>query len=586
MPIANIISLLGGVALFLFGMSLMGDGLKRVAGNKLELILWKLTNNPLKGILLGTAVTAVIQSSSATTVMVVGFVNSAMMKVSQAIGIIMGANIGTSVTGWILCLSYLDSDANSVSTLLSTATLSAIIALVGIILRMFCKKVTFKHLGNIMLGFSVLMFGMQQMSQAVSPLKEIDSFTNALTAFSNPLLGILIGIVITALLQSASASVGILQALTMTGAISFQTAFPIIMGMGIGAAAPVLLSAIGANTNGKRTAFIYLFNDLFGTIVIALLFYTLNAFIHFDFMTYKMSPVSVAFLNTMFRFSTMLFLSPFIGQLEKLVCFIFKDNPEDLEDTKDIEQLEERFLAHPALAIEQSRLTTISMAKKARKNLFRAISLMYDFDNKRYDKVQRKEDVIDKYEDKLGTYLVKLTAAELRQSQTAEVSLLLHTIGDFERIGDHAVNIAETAREISEKKAKFSNNATNELNVLRQAITDIVDLTINAYIENDIKKALEVEPLEEVIDSICYDLKTRHINRVKSGKCTLSQGFIFNDILADYERVADYCSNIAVAMIELESNSFDTHEYLNSIKTAENNAFKNSYEKYRKMYSI
>lgn len=586
MPIANIISLLGGVALFLFGMSLMGEGLKRVAGNKLELILWKLTNNPLKGILLGTAVTAVIQSSSATTVMVVGFVNSAMMKVSQAIGIIMGANIGTSVTGWILCLSYLDSDASSVSSLLSTATLSAIIALVGIIIRMFSKKVTFKHLGNIMLGFSVLMFGMQQMSQAVSPLKESEKFTSALTAFSNPLLGILIGIAITALLQSASASVGILQALTMTGAVSFQTAFPIIMGMGIGAAAPVLLSAIGANTNGKRTAFIYLFNDLFGTIVIAILFYSLNAFVNFEFMAYIMSPVSVAFVNTLFRFSTMLFLSPFIGQLEKLVCIIFKDNPEDLEDTKDIEQLEERFLAHPALAIEQSRLTTISMAKKARKNLFRAISLVNEYDNKRYDKVQRKEDVIDKYEDKLGTYLVKLTGAELRKSQTAEVSLLLHTIGDFERIGDHAVNIAETAKEINDKKAKFSSNATNELNTLKLAITDIVDLTISAYIENDVRKALEVEPLEEVIDNICYDLKTRHINRVKAGKCTLSQGFIFNDLLADYERVADYCSNIAVAMIELKSNSFDTHEYLNSIKTAENDAFKDSYEKYSKIYSI
>lgn len=586
MTLADFIKLLGGVALFLFGMSLMGDGLKRVAGNKLEIILWKLTNNPIKGILLGTAVTAVIQSSSATTVMVVGFVNSGMMKVSQAIGIIMGANIGTSVTGWILCLSYMGSDASGIAALLSTATLSAVIALIGIIFRMFSKKMMFKHLGNIMLGFSVLMFGMQQMSGAVSPLKESEAFISTLTAFSNPLLGIFIGIVVTAALQSASASVGILQALTMTGAISFQTALPIVMGMGIGAAAPVLLSAIGANTNGKRTAFIYLFNDLFGTIVIATLFYSINAFAHFGFMDYIMSPVSVALINTLFRIATMIFLSPFIKQLEKLVCAIFKDNPEDLEDTKDIEQLEERFLAHPTLAIEQSRLASVSMAKKARKNLFRAISLIYEYDPKRYDKVQRKEDVIDKYEDKLGTYLVKLTGSELLPSQTAEVSLLLHTIGDFERIGDHAVNIAEAAKELNERKVKFSSSANHELDVLKQAVTDIVELTMDAYINNDMASALEVEPLEEVIDNLCFDLKAHHINRVKSGKCTLSQGFVFNDILVYYERVADYCSNIAVAMIELNSNSFDTHEYLNSIKTAENADFIKSFEKYKSTYTI
>lgn len=581
-----IISLLGGIALFLFGMSLMGDGLKKVAGNKLEIILWKLTNNPLKGILLGTAVTAVIQSSSATTVMVVGFVNSGMMKVAQAIGIIMGANIGTSITGWILCMSYIDPDAGGVASLLSTATLSAVIALIGIILRTFCKKMTNKNLGNIMLGFSILMFGMQQMSVAVSPLRDIHAFTNTLTAFSNPILGILIGILITAVLQSASASVGILQALTITGAITFSTALPIIMGMGIGAAAPVLLSAIGTNTNGKRTAFIYLFNDLFGTIIWAVVFYSVNAFVHFDFMDMTMSPVSIALINTVFRIATILVLSPFIKSLEKLVCLIFKDNPEDLEDIKDIDLLEERFIAHPALAIEQSRQAVFSMAKKAYKNVLRATSLLSDYDQKRYQKVYRKEDVIDKYEDKLGTYLVKITGVELKESQTRDVSLILHTIGDFERIGDHAVNIADLASELHEKKVKFSKEAVRELKILRSAIADILDLTMSAYTENDLSKAFKVEPLEEVIDHLCYDLKARHINRVQSGHCTLNQGFIFNDLIANYERIADYCSNIAVAMIELNSDVFDTHEYLNSLKEIDNAEFLRYYENYKKIYAI
>lgn len=586
MSIANIISLLGGVALFLFGMSLMGEGLNKVAGNKLEIILWKLTNNPIKGILLGTAVTAVIQSSSATTVMVVGFVNSGMMKVAQAIGIILGANIGTSATGWILCLSYIDSDASGIASLLSTATLSAIIALIGIVLRMICKKVTSKHLGNILLGFSVLMFGMQSMSMAVAPLKESEAFISTLTTFSNPILGILIGIMVTAILQSCSASVGILQALTITGAITFSTALPVIMGMGIGAAAPVLLSAIGTNANGKRTAFIYLLNDLFGTIIWATIFYSVNAFVHFDFMNMSMTPVSIALLNTIFRTATMIALCPFIKYLEKLVCIIFRDNPEDLEDARDIDQLEERFIDHPALAIEQSRQAVFSMARKARKNVARAMSLLTDYDIKRYDKVLRKEDVIDKYEDKLGTYLVKITGVELKESQTRDVSLILHTIGNFERIGDHAVNLSEVAKEIKEKKLKFSFEANKELKVLRSAVTDILDLSFNAYTENNMDMAYHVEPLEEVIDLLCYDLKLRHINRIQSGNCTLNQGFVFNDLLTNYERIADYCSNIAVAMIELQTAEFDTHEYLNTLKEAENSDFNRYYADYKLKYSI
>lgn len=582
-----VISLLGGVALFLFGMSLMGDGLKKVAGNKLEIILWKLSSNPLKGILLGTGVTAVIQSSSATTVMVVGFVNSGMMKVSQAIGIIMGANIGTSITGWILCLSYLDGDASGLAQLLSTATLSAVIAVIGIILQMAGKKMVYKNIGNIMLGFSVLMFGMQQMSGAVAPLKESEAFINTFTTFSNnPLLGILMGIIITAILQSASASVGILQALSVTGAISFGTAVPIVMGMGIGAAAPVLLSAISANTNGKRTAFVYLFNDLFGTIIWGTVFYVVNAIVHFDFMDTTMTPVGIAAINSVFRILTILALSPFIKSIEKLVCFLFKDTPEDLEDIRDFDLLEERFLDHPALAIEQSRQAVMSMAVKAKKNVGRAISLLTEYEDKKFEKVERKEAIIDKYEDKLGTYLVKLTAVELQNNQTNQVSLILHTIGYFERIGDHAVNIAEVSKEIYEKKLKFSKEATKELKVIRTAVTDILDLTIDAYTEYDLDMAYHVEPLEEVIDTLCYELKNRHIKRVQSGNCTLNQGFVFNDLLGNYERIADYCSNIAVAMIELQSAEFDTHQYLKQIKEHEDANFIKLYEEYRLRYLL
>ena len=582
-----VISLLGGVALFLFGMSLMGDGLKKVAGNKLEIILWKLSSNPLKGILLGTGVTAVIQSSSATTVMVVGFVNSGMMKVSQAIGIIMGANIGTSITGWILCLSYLDGNAGGLAQLLSTATLSAIIAVIGIILQMAGKKMVYKNIGNIMLGFSVLMFGMQQMSGAVTPLKESEAFINTFTAFSNnPLLGILMGIIITAILQSASASVGILQALSVTGAISFGTAVPIVMGMGIGAAAPVLLSAISANTNGKRTAFVYLFNDLFGTIIWGTVFYVVNAIVHFDFMDTTMTPVGIAAINSVFRILTILALSPFIKSIEKLVCFLFKDTPEDLEDIRDFDLLEERFLDHPALAIEQSRQAVMSMAVKAKKNVGRAISLLTEYEDKKYEKVERKEAIIDKYEDKLGTYLVKLTAVELQNNQTNQVSLILHTIGYFERIGDHAVNIAEVSKEIYEKKLKFSKEATKELKVIRTAVTDILDLKIDAYNEYDLDMAYHVEPLEEVIDTLCYELKNRHIKRVQSGNCTLNQGFVFNDLLGNYERIADYCSNIAVAMIELQSAEFDTHQYLKQIKEHEDANFIKLYEEYKLRYLL
>ena len=407
-----ILSLLSGVALFLFGMSLMGDGLKKAAGEKLELILYKLTNTPLKGIMLGMAVTAIIQSSSATTVMVVGFVNAGMMKVAQAIGIIMGANIGTSITGWILCLSYIEG-TGGIAQLLSTATISSVVAVAGIIFKMFVKKASYRNVGDIMLGFSILMVGMQTMSSAVSPLKSNEHFVHALTMFTNPFMGILVGILFTAVLQSASASVGIMQALSVTGGITFAAALPITMGIGVGAACPVLLSSIGTNKNGKRTALIYLLNDLFGMLFWSIVFYTVHAFVHFEFMDMVMSPIRIALMNTVFRMATIIVLSPFIKTIEKIVFLLIKDTEEDKEDQADFDLLEERFLAYPPLAIAQSHQAMNGMAKKVQKNIRYALELLSEYTEEKFNQVQEKENLIDKYEDKLGSYLMQLTGREM-----------------------------------------------------------------------------------------------------------------------------------------------------------------------------
>ena len=567
--ITIVLTLLSGVALFLFGMSLMGDGLKKVAGNKLELVLYKLTNTPIKGVLLGTVVTAIIQSSSATTVMVVGFVNSGMMKVAQAIGIIMGANIGTSVTGWILCLSYIDG-SSGIAQLLSTATIYAVVAIIGIVFKMFVKKTTYKNVGDIMLGFAILMVGMQTMSGAVSPLKENPHFVNMLTKFENPFMGIIVGIAFTAVLQSASASVGILQALSI----------------GVGAACPVLLSSIGTNKNGKRTALIYLLNDLFGMIFWSIVFYSVNAFVHFKFMDMTMRPVTIAMMNTIFRLATILVLLPFIHAIEKLVFRLIKDDPEELEEQADFDLLEERFLSYPALAIGQSHTAVNGMAKKARKNINRALSLLSDYSQDKYNKVQEKENLIDKYEDKLGTYLMQLTGQEMSMSQTQQVSKFLHTISDFERLGDHAVNISKVANEIVEKKISFSDSAKNEIKVLEAAVREIVDLTVDAFCEDDLEMASKIEPLRELIGILCNDLKNRHVTRLREGKCEYKQGFAFNDLLTNLERIAAHCSNVAVAMIETETSEFDTHEYLKSVRHMKDDAYLKCFDEYASKYNI
>ena len=585
MGITSILSLLSGVALFLFGMSLMGDGLKKAAGEKLELILYKLTNTPIKGVLLGPAVTAIIQSSSATTVMVVGFVNSGMMKVAQAIGIIMGANIGTSITGWILCLSYIEG-SNGIAQLLSTTTISAVVSIIGILFKMISKKSTYKNVGDIMLGFSILMFGMQSMSGAVSPLKENPHFVNTLTMFSNPFMGILVGIAFTAVLQSASASIGILQALSVTGAITFASAFPITLGIGVGAACPVLLSSIGTNKNGKRTALIYLMNDLFGMIFWAVMFYSVHAIVHFDFMEMTMSPIAIAILNTVFRLATVVILFPFIKWIEKLVFTLVKDTEEDREEQADFDLLEERFLKYPALAIGQSHTAINGMARKARKNIGRAMGLFDNYTEERYNKVQEKENLIDKYEDKLGTYLMQLTGRDMTESQSRQVSIFLHTISDFERLGDHAVNLSKSANELYEKKISFSDEATYELSVLGGAVREILEITVNAFSEDDVDLAIHVEPLRELVNVLCNELKSRHITRLRNGKCELKQGFAFNNILTDFERIGAHCSNVAVALLESEAEDFDTHEYQKSIREMNNVMYREIYEAYEMKYDL
>lgn len=584
MSVADVISLLGGIALFLFGMSLMGEGLKKVAGSRLELVLYKLSSTPLKGVLLGTGVTAVIQSSSATSVMVVGFVNSGMMKVKQAIGVIMGAILGTSVTGWILCLSSLEGGSGVVQ-LLSTEVLTGIVAVVGIILRMFTGKTSNRYVGEILLGFAVLMYGMSAMSGAVSPLRESEAFIRILTSFSNPILGILVGLAFTSVLQSASAAVGILQALAITGAVTFEVALPIVMGIAIGAAVPVLLSALGANLNGKRTAFIYLLIDVLGVLIWALLFYGANAIIHFTFLDTVMSSVSIALMNTLFRLATVIVLLPCIGLMEHMVELLFPDGGSAAEE-QEMDRLEERFLQHPALSIEQSRLVTNSMAERAEGNLLMAVGLRNRWSDKDFRMVGETESVIDRYEDKLGTYLMKITSKSLSQSQSEEVSKYLHTISDFERISDHALNISEAAKEIHDKDLQFSPEACHELDVIESAVREILSIAVGAFVENDPQRAARVEPLEEIIDGLCDEMKSHHVDRLQSGSCTLNQGFVFNDLLTNYERVADHCSNIAVAIIELESDSFDTHEYLNSVRAMKSSSFARYYEEYKQEYHL
>ena len=545
-----VLSLLSGVALFLFGMSLMGDGLKLVAGNKLEAFLYKMTNTPLKGVALGTAVTSVIQSSGATTVMVIGFVNSGMMKLRQAIGIIMGANIGTSITGWILCLSYIEG-SNGIASILSSATIAAVVAVIGIILRMASKR-----------------------------------FMDLLTTFSNPVIGILVGIVFTAVLQSASATVGVLQALSVTGLLTFSSAFPIILGIGVGASCPVLISAIGANKNGKRTALVYLLNDTFGMLLWSIGFYIINAFVHFSFLNTIMTPVSIALLNTVFRLVTVCILFPFIPKLEQLVCWFVKDSAEELEDEADFDLLEERLLDYPALALGQCHRAMSGMARKLRKNVNRAMNLLNDFQLGKFDKVQRKEDLIDRYESRLGDYLIKLTKHPMNSVQTRQVSLYLHMINDFEQIGDHAACIAHMSNEMNENKTQFSEEAWDELNVVMEAVREEINTTCKAFLENDKELSQRVAPLGMVITTLCDELKIRHVERMSNGACGLEEGTVYSDILNSFTRISAHCASAMVALSKNSEEPVDIHIHNSRVYPSDTKEYKTYLAEYSQKYEL
>ena len=584
MRISNIFGLLGGIALFLFGMNLMGDGLKRVAGERLELILYKLTDSSLKGILLGTGVTAVIQSSSATSVMVVGFVNSGMMQVRQAIGIIMGAIIGTSITGWVICLSAVS--GSGIFELLSTDTLTALMAVVGIILLMFTQKERNHHLADVLLGFAVLMFGISAMTDAVYPLRESERFISLLTGFRNPLFGVLVGLLFTCVIQSASAAVGILQTLSVTGAVSFRLALPVIMGIAIGASVPVLLSALGANAKGKRTALIYLLVDALGALLFGLVFYSLHAFLHFGFMERIMDLRSVALLNTLFRALIVLLLSPLIPLLEKLVTALVPEKNETAAELRDVERLEERFLEYPALAVEQAGNALRSMAQLSAESVRKALTLFDQYSEEGFRRVCELEEIIDSYEDKLGNYLARITSGELDEDTNDSVNLYLRSVNDFERLGDHAKNLAESAKEVSDKKIGFSPEAIREMHRLFAAIEEILGHTEAAFAEGETSRAYPVAPLEEVIDKLCADCKQHHIDRVQRGVCLYSHGFVFNDMLTDLERVGDHCFNLSIALRRRSGEMSERHGSLSKQEIEKTHDYQTLLREYGTRYGI
>ena len=579
MGIADVISLLGGLAFFLFGMSLLGDGLKRVAGNRLETVLGRLTSNPINGVLLGALVTAVIQSSSATTVMVVGFVNSGIMQLANAVGIIMGANIGTTATGWVLTLAGVEGGGGFTS-----ATVFALIAFVGIILFFFCRRQGQKNVGMILLAFSVLMSGMQTMSSAMDPLKTNAAFLNFISAASHPAVSLIIGFLVTAVIQSSSASIGILQALSVTGAISYEVAVPMVLGMCIGACMPVLLSAIGANANGKRTAIIYLYFNIVGSVLFMVPFYLADAFLHFDFMDLPASAFGIAVFNTVFKVAATLVQLPFTGLLVRLAVLTIKE--ERSEDDEQFEEnlLDERFLNYPPLALEQSGRTVGRMASAAFKNLNRSVELFCEFNPVKYEKVMGRENVVDRYEDRIGSYLVHLNGRNLNERQTLLSSHYLHCLTNLERISDHAVHIADLAKEMNDKGIAFSADGLADLGRAEAAVLEIVALAQRALEEVDMEEARKVEPLEEVISVMLEGVKLRHIRRLQSGACTLEMGFVFNDLLTDFERVAAHCSNLALAVLELRYSDLQFHDYTRGVRQGDQPEFRRWLAYYQEKY--
>lgn len=579
MGIADIISLLGGLAFFLFGMTLLGDGLKKVAGSKLETVLGKLTSNPVKGVLLGALVTAVIQSSSATTVMVVGFVNAGIMQLANAVGIVMGANIGTTATGWVLTLANVEGEGGFTS-----ATVFAFIAFIGIILYFFCRKQTQKNIGLILLAFSVLMSGMQTMSSAMDPLKENEAFLQFISAASNPAVSLLIGVLVTAVIQSSSASIGILQALSATGAISYEVAIPMVLGMCIGACVPVLLSAIGTNANGKRTAIIYLYFNIVGSALFMVPFYLAHAFLSLDFMALPASAFGIAVFNTVFKVAATLVQLPFTEGLVRLaVLTIREDRSEDDEEDQE-NLLDEIFLDYPPLALEQSGRTVVRMANAAVKNLERSIDLFTKFSQEKYDKILSRENVVDRYEDRLGNYLFHLNSRGLNERETLISSHYLHCLTDLERISDHAVNLAALAKEMEDKGIGFSPDGLEDMTRAADAVREIVDLAQRALTLEDIRLAQQVEPLEEVISTMLEKMKLGHIRRLQNGACTLEMGFILNDLINNFERVAAHCSNVALAVLELRYADLQFHDYARDVRQGDQPEFRKWLAFYQEKY--
>lgn len=590
MDIFGVLSLIGGLAIFLYGMDLLGEGLTGASGGKLEKILEKLTSNPLKAVLLGAGVTAVIQSSSATTVMVVGFVNSGIMKLSQAVGVIMGANIGTTITSWILSLTGIES-SNIFISLLKPTSFSPVLAAVGIVFLMFLKKDSLKNPGKIMIGFALLMYGMDAMSSSVAPLAEVPQFASILTAFSNPVLGMLAGMLFTAIIQSSSASVGILQALCSTGILGYATALPIIMGQNIGTCVTALLSSIGATKNGKRAAIIHLYFNVVGTVTFMIVFYALNAVIHFSFLNLTAQEFGIAVIHTTFNIITTAYLLPLRKVLEKLAYATIKlDDDEkrimDRRSENEFALLDDRFLEAPSLAVEHCKQVINKMADISRESLFISMSLIGGYDEEQALRVGELETRADKYEDALGTYIMKISTKNLKKEDSEMLNVMLHCIGDFERISDHACNICDSARELQQKNMQFSPKAETELDILSSAVREAVDISFDAFKSNSKNEADKVEPLEELIETLAVELKARHIRRLREGKCTIELGFAHSDILNNLERVADHCSNIAVDVIQSDQLEFDAHEYLDGIKNKDNQQFARDYKAYKEKYRL
>ena len=583
MTIFNALTLVGGLCLFLLGMNLMGQALERRAGGRLRTLLDKMTSRVMLGFLTGLGVTAIIQSSSATTVMVVGFVNSGLMTLRQAINVIMGANVGTTVTAWFLSLAGIDSGSLWVQ-LLKPASFTPVLALIGIIFYMFCKDTRKKDTGLILLGFTTLMFGMETMSGAVAGLRDVPAFTNLFLAFTNPLLGVLVGALVTAVIQSSSASVGILQALSVTGGVSYAAAIPIIMGQNIGTCVTALISSVGANKNARRAAMVHLYFNIIGVTLFLAMYYGLNLVLHFTFVNDTVTAWGIAVIHSVFNIAATAVLLPFANVLEKLAILTIPDDAKK----ESFALLDERLLKTPAVAVERARAATADMAELARVGVVQAMSLTHQWDDTLAQKVRDEEAKVDQYEDALGTYLVKLSSRELSHADSQSVNTLLHTISDFERISDHSVNLLSSAEEIHAKNIAFSQDAHEELQVLEGAVQDVLSRTTDAFRKADLHLASKVEPMETVVDELVRAIKARHVARLQAGSCSIEYGFVLEDLLTNYERVCDHCSNVAVAQIEVAQDSFDTHAYLNDLRygndTKESEQFRRRLDRYRERY--